>query len=81
MESVTSAKAGRLHCHKFDRWLDVGDAACAQPDDYCEQRERCGIYFLMSELNGSKKKRKKEGSNQCPCMNINVKGATILLKP
>ena len=63
MESTAPAQAGRLHCQKFDCWADVEDAACTRPDDYCDVRERCGIYFLMTERNARKNERKKEGEN------------------
>jgi hypothetical protein len=55
-----SPEEGKLHCHKFDRWVDAGDAVCSQPDDYCDARERCAIYFLMIERVRSVKKRTKE---------------------
>jgi hypothetical protein len=62
-EPATSAQRGKLHCHKFDCWVEAQDAACTQPEDYCDVRERCGIYFLMTERDGSKKQRKKEGKD------------------
>lgn len=60
MEPAVSSREGRLYCRKFDRWLDEEDAECTQPEDYCEFRERCGIYFLMTERTRSVKKRTKE---------------------
>jgi hypothetical protein len=63
VEAMTSVQAGKLHCHKLDRWLDVEDVACARPEDYCELRERCGIYFLMIERDGSKKQKNREGTD------------------
>lgn len=59
-EPVTSAHKGKLLCRKFDRGVDEGDATCTQSDDYCEFRERCGIYFLMIERNKGLNKRAKE---------------------
>jgi hypothetical protein len=56
----TPTQTGRLHCHKFDRWVAVEDAACIRPEDYCERREQCGIYFLMTERKRAEKKRDKE---------------------
>jgi hypothetical protein len=52
-----SKRKGRLYCNKFDRWVDEEDATCTRPDDYCEFRDRCGIYFLMSERIRSANKR------------------------
>jgi hypothetical protein len=63
MERTQSSEEGKLHCHKFDLWVAAHDAACTQPEDYCDVRERCGIYFLMTEREGSKKQRKKEGKD------------------
>ena len=55
-----STRHGRLYCNKFDRWVDEEDATCTRPDDYCEFRDRCGIYFLMIERNRSANRRAKE---------------------
>jgi len=60
MESIASAHKAKLHCKKFDRWVDAEDAQCTKPDDYCEFRERCGIYFLMTEREREVKKRAQE---------------------
>jgi len=57
---VASSRQGMLYCNKFDRWVDEEDATCTQPDEYCEFRERCGIYFLMSERTRDANKRAKE---------------------
>ena len=59
-ESSASPRHGRLYCNKFDRWVDEEDATCTQPDDYCDVRDRCGIYFLMTERNRDANKRAKE---------------------
>jgi hypothetical protein len=59
-ESSASTRHGRLYCNKFDRWVDEEDATCTQPDDYCEFRDRCGIYFLMTERTRGVNKRAKE---------------------
>jgi hypothetical protein len=58
--STASSEAVKLHCHKFDLWVDEGDAECTRPDDYCEFRERCGIYFLVTERTRDVKKKAKE---------------------
>jgi hypothetical protein len=55
-----STRQGRLYCNKFDRWVDEEDATCTRPDDYCDFRDRCGIYFLMNERNRGANKRAKE---------------------
>jgi hypothetical protein len=60
MEPIASSHKVKLHCQKFDRWVDGEDAACTDTDDYCEFRERCGIYFLMTERMGSTNKKAKE---------------------
>jgi hypothetical protein len=60
MAQKQSPEKGKLHCHKFDRWVDAQDAMCIQPDDYCDARERCAIYFLMTERMRSVKRRTKE---------------------
>jgi hypothetical protein len=57
---AASSGGGSLYCRKFDRWVDEEDAECTRPDDYCEFRERCGIYFLMTERNRSANKKAKE---------------------
>jgi len=57
---AVSSEAVKLHCHKFDRWVDGEDATCSNPDDYCEFRERCGIFFLMAERDRGVKKKAKE---------------------
>ena len=59
MESIASSPKAKLHCKKFDRWVDEEDAECTKPDDYCEFRERCGIYFLMTERDREVKKKTK----------------------
>ena len=59
-ESSASTHQGRLYCNTFDRWVDEEDATCTQPDDYCDFRDRCGIYFLMTERNRSANRRAKE---------------------
>jgi len=53
---------GRLHCRKFDQWLDVEDVTCPKPGDYCEFRDKCGIHFLMSERDRTKKRGDAEGN-------------------
>ena len=58
--SASAGRQGRLYCNTFDRWVDEEDATCTQPDDYCEFRERCGIYFLMTERDRDVKKRVQE---------------------
>jgi hypothetical protein len=58
-ESTASSQTVKLHCKKFDRWVDEEDAKCTKPDDYCEFRERCGIYFLMTEGDREVKKKAK----------------------
>ena len=45
---------------RFDRWVDGENATCTQPDEYCDFRDRCGIYFLMTERNRGANKRAKE---------------------
>lgn len=57
--SVPSHKV-KLHCKKFDQWVDEEEATCTKPDDYCEFRERCAIYFLMTERDREMKKNAKE---------------------
>ena len=59
MESIASSSKAKLHCKKFDRWVDAEDAECTKPDDYCEFRERCGIHFLMTERDRAVTKRAK----------------------
>jgi len=59
-EFVQSGQRGKLHCNKFSQWVDAGAAECTQPDEYCECRERCGIYFLMTERMRSVNKKTKE---------------------
>ena len=59
-ESMASTSHGRLYCNKFDRWVDEEGATCTQPDDYCEFRDRCGIYFLMTERIREENKRAQE---------------------
>lgn len=63
MERTSTSGEGKLHCHKFDRWVAEPDAACTQPEEYCDLRERCGIFFLMTERDRSKKQRRKEGKD------------------
>jgi hypothetical protein len=58
--AAASLRQGRLYCTKFDRWVDEEDATCTRPDDYCEFRERCGIYFLMTERKRGANKRAQE---------------------
>lgn len=60
MEAVASSHKAKLHCKKFDCWVDTEDAQCTKSDDYCEFRERCSIYFLMTEQEREVKKRAKE---------------------
>jgi len=60
MELTAPSHKVKLHCQKFDRWVDGEDATCTKPDDYCEFRERCGIYFLMTERMRGVNKRAKE---------------------
>ena len=60
MERMASKRHGQLHCNKFDRWVDEKDATCTQPDDYCDVRDRCGIYFLMVERMRGENKRARE---------------------
>ena len=60
MEAVASSYKAKLHCKKFDQWVEVEGAQCTKPDDYCEFRERCGINFLMTEREREAKKRAKE---------------------
>jgi hypothetical protein len=62
-ESRVSKRHGQLHCKKFDRWVDEEDAICSNPDDYFEFRERCGIYFLMTERMRDENKRAQEERN------------------
>jgi hypothetical protein len=57
------SQAAKLHCKKFDRWVGEDDAQCTKPEDYCEFRERCGIYFLMTERDREMKKKVKEERN------------------
>jgi hypothetical protein len=59
MESSASSPKAKLHCKKFDRWVDGEEAECTKPDDYCEFRERCGIYFLMTERDREVKQNAK----------------------
>ena len=59
-ESSASTRHGQLYCNKFDRWVNEEDATCTQPDDYCEFRDRCGIYFLMTERIRDENKRAQE---------------------
>lgn len=59
-KSMASKRHGQLHCKKFDRWVDEENAICSNPDDYCEFRERCGIYFLMTERMRDENKRAQE---------------------
>ena len=58
--AAASSHKGELLCHKFDCWVDVEDATCTRPEEYCEFRERCGIYFLMTERTRGANKRAKE---------------------
>lgn len=60
MEPTAFPQSGKLHCHKFDCWVDAGDAVCTRPGDYCEFSERCGIYFLMNERTRTVNKKAKE---------------------
>ena len=60
IRSAVSTRQGMLYCHKFDRWVDEEDATCTRPDEYCDFRERCGIYFLMTERSRGVDKRTKE---------------------
>jgi hypothetical protein len=62
-ESVAFSHKVKLHCKKFDLWVDEEDAVCTKPDDYCEFRERCGINFLMTEREREVKKRAQEEQN------------------
>ena len=59
MKPGASSRKVKLHCKKFDRWVDAEDAQCTKPDDYCEFRERCGIYFLVTERDREMKKNAK----------------------
>ncbi len=59
-ELAPSVQGGKLHCNKFDQWVDTGAAECIRPEDYCEFRERCGIYFLMTERTKGVNKKVKE---------------------
>ena len=59
-EFAQSVQRGKLHCNTFDQWVEAGAAECTQPDDYCEFRERCGIYFLMTERTKGVNKKAKE---------------------
>ena len=59
MESIAASPKATLHCKKFDRWVDEENVECTKPDDYCEFRERCGIYFLMTEREREMKKKAK----------------------
>ncbi len=59
-EFAQSVQREKLHCNKFDQWVDAGAAECTQPDDYCDFRERCGIYFLMTERTRTVNKEAKE---------------------
>jgi hypothetical protein len=60
---MASKRHGQLYCKKFDRWVDEEDAQCTKLEDYCEFRERCGIYFLMTERDREANKRAKEERN------------------
>ena len=57
---MASKRRGRLYCNKFDIWVDEEDATCTRPDEYCEFRDRCGIYFLMTERMRDENKRAQE---------------------
>jgi hypothetical protein len=62
-EFATQVQRGKLHCNKFDQWVAAAAAECARPDDYCEFRERCGIYVLMTERTKGVNKKVKEEHN------------------
>jgi hypothetical protein len=59
-ESRASKRHGQLHCKKFGRGVKEEDAICSKPDDYCEFRERCGIFFLMTERMRDENNRAQE---------------------
>jgi len=50
---------GVLKCKKLGIEMEYDEAMCPRPDEYCENRERCGIYFLMQERMREKKKEKE----------------------
>lgn len=49
----------KLKCKKWNREMDYEEAECPKPEDYCDNRTRCAVWFLTEE----KKKQKKEGEN------------------
>jgi hypothetical protein len=58
VEEAAVSRKGKLHCYKFDRWMDIKDAICPRPEDYCDKREKCAVYFLMTENIGTIKKKR-----------------------
>ncbi|RLA86971.1 MAG: hypothetical protein DRG40_01590 [Deltaproteobacteria bacterium] len=48
---------GVLKCKKFGIEMEYDEAMCPRPDEYCEYRDRCGIYFLTQERMHEKKKK------------------------
>jgi len=48
-----------LKCKKTKREMEYEKAECPKPEDYCDNRTRCAIWFLTEE----RKKSKKEGKD------------------
>lgn len=50
----------RLKCKKTKKEMEYEEAECPNPENYCENRNRCGIWFLREER---RKKSKREAKD------------------
>jgi len=50
---------GFLKCKKFGKEMSYQEAECPRPDEYCDNRDKCAIWFLTEEMKHERKVRKE----------------------
>lgn len=50
---------GFLKCKKFAKEFHYEEAECPRPEEYCDNREKCAVWFLTKERRHERKARKE----------------------